>query len=120
MKSISQIRELKQRAIDRLHDDAIPDRVIAAFQTEFTDSSVIIKLRTTVSQQILPVINKLTPDQLELCEFIEASNAYLNVYALFNDEEWMIRPVWQEHKDKFINMELERSGILKTDLSYLH
>lgn len=111
MKSISQIRELKQRAVDRLHDDEIPDRVIAAFRTEYDDCSAVIKLNDSVSQEIQPIIDDLTPDQIELCEFIEASKAYLNVYATFNDEEWLIRPVWQDHKSKFIGLELERAGI---------
>ena len=111
MKSVSQIRELKQRAVDRLHDDEIPDRVIAAFRTEYDDCSVVIKLNDSISQEIQPIIDDLTPDQIELCEFIEASKAYLNVYATFNDEEWLIRPVWHNHKSKFIDLELERSGI---------
>ena len=111
MKSVSQIRELKQRAIDRLHDDEIPDRVIAAFQTEYNDCSATIKLNGSVSKEIQPVIDSLTPEQVELCEFVEASRAYLNVYATFNDEEWMIRPVWKYHKIRFIDLELERAGI---------
>ena len=111
MKSVSQIRELKQRAIDRLHDEDIPDCVISAFQTKYNDCSVTIKLTDSISSEIKPVIESLTPAQVELCEFIEASKAYLNVYATFNDEEWMIRPVWAEHKRKFIDMELERAGL---------
>ena len=111
MKSVSQIRELKQRAIDRLHNEKVPDRVIAAFHTKFDDCSATIKLNDSVSREMQPVIDSLTPEQVELCEFIEASKAYLNVYATFNDEEWMIRPLWQEHKRKFIDMELERSGL---------
>ena len=111
MKSVSQIRELKQRAIDLLHEADIPDRVISAFHTEFNDTSAAIKLSDSVSQEIQPVIARLTPEQIELCEFIEASKAYLNVFATFNDEEWMIRPVWQNHKNKFIDMELERAGM---------
>ena len=112
MKSVSQIRELKQRAIDRLHDEDIPDCVISAFKTKYNDSSVTIKLTNSVSSELKPVIENLTADQVELCEFIEASKAYLNVYATFNDEEWMIRPVWQEHKKKFIEMELQRADII--------
>lgn len=111
MKSVSQIRELKQRAIDRLHDDKIPDSVIAAFRTEYDDCSATIKLNDAVSQKLQPLIDNLTPEQIKLCEFIEASKAYLNVFATFNDEEWMIRPVWQDYKSKFIDMELQRSGI---------
>ena len=111
MKSISQIRALKQRAIDLLHEDEIPDRVIAAFRTEYGDHNAEIKLNDPVSQKIKPVIDNLTPEQIELCEFIEASKAYLSVYATFNDEEWMIRPIWQDHKKKFINLESERSGV---------
>lgn len=111
MKSVSQIRELKQRAIDRLHDEEIPDRVIAAFQTSYNDCGATIKLNHSVSQEIQPVIDNLIPDKIELCEFIEASKAYLNVFATFNDEEWMIRPIWQDHKNKFIDMELKHSGI---------
>ncbi len=111
MKSVSQIRELKQRAIDLLHEDDIPDRVIAAFHTEYNNCNATIKLSDTLSQDIQPVIECLTPEQIELCEFIEASKAYLKVFATFNDEEWMIRPVWQNHKNKFINMELARAGI---------
>ena len=106
MKSVFQIRELKQRAIDRLHDQDIPDCVISAFKTKYHDSSVTIKLTDSISSEINPVVESLTPDQVELCEFIEASKAYLNVYATFNYEKWMIRPVWQEHKKKFIEMEL--------------
>ena len=111
MKSVSQIRELKQRAIDRLHEEKVPDRAIAAFHTKYNDCVATIKLNDSVSQEIQPLIDSLTPDQVELCEFIEASKAYLNVYATFNDEEWMIRPVWAEHKRKFIDMELERAGL---------
>ncbi len=111
MKSVSLIRELKQRAIDLLHDQEIPDRVIAAFHTEYNDTNAIIRVNGSVSEEMKPLIANLTAEQIELCEFVEASKAYLNVYATFNDEEWMIRPVWQEHKNKFIDMELARSGM---------
>ena len=111
MKTISQIRVLKQRAIDILHEDHIPDRVISAFRTEYDESNAVIRIYDAVSEEIQPVLDCLTPKQIELCEFIEVCKAYLNVYATFNDEEWMIRPVWQDHKNKFLNMEFERAGV---------
>ena len=121
MKSVHQIRALKQRAIDLLHEENIPDCVISAFQTEYDDNNAVIKLHSsTNSQKVQPIFDSLTPDQIELCEFIEVSNAYLNVYATFTDEEWMIRPIWQAHKNKFINLELERSGINQKLSQLLH